>query len=220
MTDSISPLLDASPAELARAVRDAALDPGRGATDPVVIALMWETRQFTHGVCALLASHLEESRGYEPVILEGRAPGQGWLTLHAAVCVPDDGTSRTLVADGNGFEAEILDAAGGGTFRERLDLYREPGWDHRVILARDEGCTSRWMWLPNPERPPSDAEGFLPHLPALAHRLGVAVDLRETLARILSSAEAPGRPNARKVFESGLPEWCGLEPAGPSPSWR
>jgi hypothetical protein len=220
MPDSISPLLRASPHELAGAVRQAALAPGRRESDPVLVALLWETRQFMHGACALLASHLCETRGFAPLLLEGRPPGQAWMTRHAAACGNDGGRAEGLARDGRGLDAEILDAAGGGTLRERLGLYREPGWEYRAVLGRDEGCRSRWMWLPNPDRPPGGAEGDLPGLPALAVRLGVPVDLPGTLSRVLSAPEFARTPGAEAVLASGLSEWCGLGEGPPATPWR
>ncbi len=196
----LSPYADAGPAAIAAAAARDALGGAPRDGDPVMAVLYHEARQFLHGACSLLASHLNESRGLPVVLIQGRQPGQGWMTRHAMACACAEAKAVAMLGAGRGYEVPVLDAAGGGTLRQRLPLYAKPGWEYQAILATDPGCNVRWMWEPRPGRPPSGQEGVIQRLPALALALGVPFDLREALSAIVGGMdEVPDL-----VAESGL----------------
>lgn len=208
----LSPYAAAAPAVLAAAAAQDAFRGGPEGDDPVMAALYHEARQFMHGACSLLASHLNESRGLPVLLVQGRQPGQGWMTRHAMACPCGEAEAAAMLDAGRGYEVPVLDAAGGGTVGQRLPLYAKPGWEYQAILAADPGCNVRWMWEPRPGRPLSRQEGVIPRLPALAHALGVPFDLREALAAIIGDMDDV--PDL--VLESGLLDALGLG-RGPSP---
>jgi hypothetical protein len=202
-----SPYLTADLDTLAAAATRDALQGGHRDGDPVMAALYLETRSYMHGICALLASHLNETRGMPVVLIRGRSPGQDWVTRHAMACRCGEDLATAMVSAGRGFEVPVLDAAGGGTVGDRLPLYQDAGDEHQAIMGRDPLCSARWMWLPNPKRPPSDEEGAIRRLPALAHALGEPFDLRDALVGILGDRGTV--PSG--IEDSGLLEWLDSE---------
>ena len=188
--DFPSPYARADLATLASAAARDALRGGPEGDDPVMAILYLEARQFMHGACTLLASHLKESRGLPVVLIQGHPPGQGWMMRHAMVCRCGAEEAAASIDAGRGEEVPVLDAAGGGAVGERLSLYREAGWDYRVILGRDPRNGASWMWEPRPGRPLSRQEHVVARLPALAHALDLPFDLEEALEGILGDLDA------------------------------
>lgn len=158
------------------------------AGDPIVDILYSHARQYLHGVCTLMAMHLNETRDLPVLLLEGRRIGSDrWTMRHAAVLVEPDTPDL--------YRSCILDAAGGGTFVERLPMYQEPLWEYRVVLAEDsDNPFSRRM--ASPREPKADIEDHVRALPGLSLALGIEYDLRASLRWIIANAGTEGHLDA------------------------
>lgn len=185
--------IDATPAECAAALFDATMSGGPDYCDddPILHALYWHCRQYMHGVCTLLAMHLNATRNLPIILLEGRQTGDDkWMLRHAAVTVTPDPVD--LADFDNGYDVQILDAAGGGTFGDRAELYGVADWEYRVVYAANsDNQFSRKMDAPRGE--PVNIEDHVLAMPGLCRALDLEFDLRTALVWILDNAEPDGR---------------------------
>lgn len=153
--------------------------------DPAMILFYWHTRQYMHGVCTTLAMHLMETRGLPVILLEARPRGETrWQLRHAAVCAS---TEKLSLADhDDGYGIPIIDAAGGGAFGDRVELYGISDWDMRVIYASDtDNAMNRLMG--SPRETTVDIEDDALALPGLCQALGIEFDARRSLGWIVDN---------------------------------
>lgn len=205
--------LDSTPADCAAALFDSAMlgGPDELDDDPILKALYWHCRQYMHGVCTLLAIHLNETRGLPVILLEGRPVGdERWQMRHAVVAASAE---RMNLADfDSGYAFPIIDAAGAGTFGDRAGLYDINGWEFQIIYAaHSDNQFSRLMGERRGE--PVAIEDHVLALPGLCCQLELEFDLRRALAWILENAGADTLDNeVREAVEQMLQE-ASLSPA-------
>lgn len=188
MRDALT--IDDNAATCAAALFDSAMlgGPDNYDEDPILKVLYWHARQYMHGVCTLMAIHLNETRGLPAILLEGRPEGEEtWQMRHAAVVATSE--PLDIAAMDDGYAVPILDAAGGGTFGDRAELYGIGGWDFRVVLA--SGSDNRFSRLmASPRGQPAAIEDHVQALPGLSKALGLDFDLRSALKWIVDQPGA------------------------------
>jgi len=190
--------------------------------DPLVHALWHHLRQFMLGACTSMADHLQRTRGLPAIILECRGKGRDhWFLRHAAVATIPAEEAAALVAAGQGDAVPILDAAGGGTFADRMDLYWSQDDEYRVVMAGDPACSVHSMFAEKGKwgsrREGVDFEEHIAHLPGLALRLGVPFDLRAAVAKAVESPLFQGQRLYPDLAEAGIVEWAQGTAPGPRP---
>lgn len=181
---------------LAEAVRRIALHGAPVGKDPILAALAAEARQFMHGACSLLASDLCALRGFVPVLIEARHPGQGWTMRHAMACPLAPEEAEAMVRSGRGLDLPVIDAAGGGTAGERIPLYARGMAEMRAVPGLDPDCATHWMW--SRPQPPCSLP-LLRTLPAACAALGAPFDLDDAMTALAVPAMVPDPREARET---------------------
>lgn len=156
--------------------------------DPGILVLWADIARYMLASCHLLALHLQNQVACEIVVLEVRNGSGPWDLRHAAVTtLSPEALTAALAGPGKGMDIPVIDAIGGGTFDDRIDLYG--GFDeYRVVHA--DGVHATYL---NPIRERPDALVScdpVVRLPGLALALGARFDLAAALDLIVEDLDA------------------------------